>query len=81
MINLKPVNRVGQMIEDAEVVGGGKLTPLLLAAGNAMLPMPPMNISVIDYKSENYFAHSNKVDKRIDKYRGLLPFGITLSKG
>ena len=39
------------------------------------------NISVIDYKNRKIISHIPiKVDKRIDRYRGLLPFGITLSK-
>jgi hypothetical protein len=39
------------------------------------------NISVIDYRAGKIISHIPiRVDKRIDWYRGLLPFGITLSK-
>lgn len=39
------------------------------------------NISVIDYRIKKIVKHiAIKVDPLIDHYRGLLPFGITLSK-
>jgi DNA-binding beta-propeller fold protein YncE len=73
---------VGQMLEDAEVVGGA--SPNSIAVGKQFAYVTNAtndNISVIDYRNHKIVAHIPvKADKRIDKYRGLLPFGITLSK-
>lgn len=78
----KTGHQVGQMVEDAEVVGGA--SPNSIAVGSRFAYVTNAtndNISVIDYKSRKIVAHIPiKVDKRIDKYRGLLPFGITMSK-
>ncbi len=78
----KTGHQVGQMIEDAEVVGGA--SPNSIAVGKKYAYVTNAtndNISVIDYQSRKIISHIPiRVDKRIDKYRGLLPFGITLSK-
>ena len=78
----KTGHQIGQMIEDAEVVGGA--SPNSIAVGNKYAYVTNAtndNISIIDYKSRKIISHIQlKVDKRIDKYRGLLPFGITLSR-
>jgi hypothetical protein len=77
----KTGHQIGQMIEDAEVVGGA--SPNSIAAGSRYAYVTNAtndNISVIDYTAGNIISHIPiTVDKRIDKYRGLLPFGITLS--
>lgn len=74
--------QVGQMIEEAEVVGGA--SPNSVAAGSRYAYVSNAtndNISVIDYKNHKLKGHIQiKVDKNIDKYRGYLPFGLTLSK-
>ncbi|MEO6723352.1 MAG: alkaline phosphatase family protein [Ferruginibacter sp.] len=74
--------QLGEMIEEAEVVGGA--SPNSIAVGKRFAYVTNAtndNISIIDYKSNKITGHIQiKVDKRIDKYRGLLPFGITLSK-
>jgi DNA-binding beta-propeller fold protein YncE len=78
----KTGHQVGEMIEDAEVVGGA--SPNSIAAGSRYAYITNAtndNISVIDYKNRKITRHIPiQVDKRLDKYRGLLPFGITLSK-
>ncbi len=78
----KTGHQIGQMIEDAEVVGGA--SPNSIAVGNRFAYVTNAtndNISVIDYKTHKIVEHIPiKVDPRIDKFRGLLPFGITLSK-
>ncbi|MGZ8552480.1 MAG: phosphoesterase [Chitinophagaceae bacterium] len=78
----KTGHQIGHMIEDAEVVGGA--SPNSIAVGRRFAYVTNAtndNISVIDYKTGKIISHIPiKVDKRIDKYRGLLPFGITLSK-
>lgn len=74
--------QVGQMIEEAEVVGGA--SPNSIAVGKQYAYVTNAtndNISVIDYRNNKLLGHiAITTDKRIDKYRGLLPFGITLSK-
>ncbi len=74
--------QIGEMIEDAEVVGGA--SPNSIAVGKKYAYVTNAtndNIAVIDYKNHKILSHIHiTVDKRIDKYRGLLPFGITLSK-
>jgi len=74
--------QIGEMIEGAEVVGGA--SPNSIAVGKQFAYVTNAtndNISIIDYKSHKILGHIQiTVDKRIDKFRGLLPFGITLSK-
>ena len=74
--------QVGEMIEEAEVVGGA--SPNSIAVGSEFAYVTNAtndNISIIDYKKHKILGHIQiTVDKRIDKFRGLLPFGITLSK-
>ena len=74
--------QIGEMIEGAEVVGGA--SPNSIAVGKKFAYVTNAtndNISIIDYKSHKILGHIQiTVDKRIDKFRGLLPFGITLSK-
>ncbi|MBK7713690.1 MAG: bifunctional YncE family protein/alkaline phosphatase family protein [Bacteroidales bacterium] len=74
--------QIGQMIEDAEVVGGASPNSLAVGTKYAYVSNATNdNISVIDYKNHKITGHIPiQVDKRIDKYRGLLPFGLTLSK-
>lgn len=78
----KTGHQIGHMIEDAEVVGGA--SPNSIAVGRRYAYVTNAtndNISVIDYHNRKIVAHIPiTVDKRIDRYRGLLPFGITLSK-
>jgi DNA-binding beta-propeller fold protein YncE len=77
----KPGFLVGQMIEGAEVVGGS--SPNSLAVGNNYAYVTNAtndNISVIDYHQHKLLGNIQiKVDSLIDKYRGLLPFGIVMS--
>ena len=78
----KTGHQIGQMIEDAEVIGGA--SPNSVAVGSQFAYVSNAtndNVSVIDYKNRKLVGHIQiKVDSRIDKYRGLLPFGIALSK-
>lgn len=79
---LKTGHLIGHMIEEAEVVGGA--SPNSIAVGSRFAYVTNAtndNIAVIDYHTHKIVKHFKiKVDKRIDKQRGLLPFGITLSK-
>lgn len=78
----KTGHQIGQMVEDAEVVGGA--SPNSIVVGNRYAYVTNAtndNISVIDYRQHRITGHIPiRVDKRIDRYRGLLPFGLTLSK-
>ncbi len=78
----KTGHQIGQMIEDAEVVGGASPNSIAVGIKYAYVTNATNdNISVIDYRNHKILGHIPiKVDSRIDKYRGLLPFGITLSK-
>lgn len=74
--------QIGEMVEDAEVVGGASPNSIAVGSRYAYVTNATNdNIAVLDYKNHKILSHIPiKVDKRIDKYRGLLPFGITLSK-
>ncbi len=78
----KTGHQIGQMVEDAEVVGGA--SPNSIAVGNQFAYVTNAtndNISIIDYKNQKLVGHIPiTVDARIDKYRGLLPFGICMTK-
>jgi YVTN family beta-propeller protein len=74
--------QIGQMVDEIEIVGGA--SPNSIAVGEKYMYVTNAtndNISVIDYKSHTIIDHIQiKVDKAIDAWRGLLPFGLTLSK-
>ncbi len=74
--------QIGQMVEGAEVVGGSSPNSIAVGTRYAYVTNATNdNISVIDYREHKIIGHIDiKVDKLIDHYRGLLPFGISLSK-
>ena len=78
----KPGHQIGQLVEDAEVIGGASPNSIAVGSKYAYVSNATNdNISVIDYKQHKIIGHIPiKTDRRIDHYRGLLPFGITLSK-
>ena len=82
MDKFKTGHQIGHMIEGAEVVGGA--SPNSIAVGEQFAYVSNAtddNISIIDYKNHKLIGDIPiLVDPRIDKYRGLLPFGLTLSK-
>ncbi|MFO0507658.1 MAG: YncE family protein, partial [bacterium] len=74
--------QIGQLIEGAEIVGGASPNSIVVGTKYAYVSNATNdNISVIDLEN-----HSIKeeipilADERINKYRGLTPFGLTLSK-
>lgn len=73
---------IGETVEDAEVVGGA--SPNSIAVGKRFAYVTNAtndNIAIIDYTTQQIVGHIPiQVDKRIDKVRGHLPFGITMSK-
>ncbi len=78
----KTGHQIGHMIEGAEVVGGASPNSIAVGSNFAYVTNATNdNISIIDYKNHKLVGDIPiKTDSRIDKYRGLLPFGITLSK-
>jgi DNA-binding beta-propeller fold protein YncE len=78
----KPGHQIGQMVESAEIVGGA--SPNSLAVGSRFAYVTNAtndNISVIDYHSHRIVnTIPIRVSSAIDRYRGLLPFGLTLSR-
>jgi DNA-binding beta-propeller fold protein YncE len=82
MSRLKTGHQTGQMLEDIEVTGGA--SPNSVAIGNKYAYVSNAtndNISVIDYRNGKILRHIPiRVDPLIDRYRGLIPFGLTLSR-
>ena len=79
---LKTGLQIGEKIEEAEIVGGA--SPNSVAVGSKFAYVSNATndlISIIDIKKNKIVGDIKlKVDKRIDQYRGLMPFGLTLSK-
>ncbi len=82
MDRFKTGYQVGQMVEGGEVVGGASPNSIAVSSRYAYVTNATNdNISVIDYRAHKIVGTIDiKVDKKIDHYRGLLPFGISLSK-
>lgn len=78
----KTGHQIGQMVDGAEVVGGASPNSIAVGARYAYVTNATNdNISIIDYHSRRITGHIQiKTDRGIDPYRGLLPFGITLSR-
>ncbi len=74
--------QIGQTVEGAEVVGGASPNSIAVGKKYAYITNATNdNISIIDYQKQKIVGHiSIKIDSRIDKHRGSLPFGITMSK-
>ena len=73
--------QIGEMIEEAEVVGGS--SPNSVAVGKRFAYVSNAtndNISIIDYQTHKQVGVIPlRVDTRLNKHRGLMPFGLTLS--
>ena len=78
---LKTGHLIGELVEDAEVIGGASPNSIVMGKQFAYVTNATNdNISVIDYRKGKIVDHIDiKVDPLLDKYRGLLPFGITMS--
>jgi YVTN family beta-propeller protein len=78
----KPGYQVGEMVEGAEVVGGA--SPNSLAVGSTYAYVTNAtndNISIIDYRNHKLAGTIPiHADPGLDKFRGYLPFGLTLSR-
>jgi YVTN family beta-propeller protein len=79
---LKTGYQIGEKIEEVEIVGGA--SPNSVAVGSRFAYVSNATndlISILDIQKNKIVGDIKlKVDKRIDKYRGLMPFGLCLSK-
>lgn len=73
---------VGEMLEDAEVIGGSSPNSIAIDEKYAYVTNATNdNIAAIDYRAGKIIRHIPiKVDKRLDRFRGYLPFGIDISR-
>ena len=73
---------IGSMIEETEVVGGSSPNSIVVGSRYAYVSNATNdNISIIDYKQRKLAGTIPlKIDPRIDRYRGMMPFGLILSK-
>ncbi|MEO6038261.1 MAG: phosphoesterase, partial [Saprospiraceae bacterium] len=73
--------QIGEKIEGVEIVGGA--SPNSVAVGSRFAYVSNASndlISVIDYRKSKVVKEIKlKFHKRLDKYRGLMPFGCSLS--
>ena len=73
--------QIGEMVEEAEVVGGA--SPNSVAVGSRFAYVTNAsndNISIIDYQTHKIVGTIPlRIDPRLDRYRGLMPFGLTLT--
>lgn len=78
----KPGLQIGEMIEEAEVVGGASPNTVVTANRFAYISNATNdNIAVIDHQLRRIVDHIPlKVHPLLDKYRGLMPFGMTLTR-
>jgi YVTN family beta-propeller protein len=78
----KTGRQIGHFLEDAEVVGGASPNSIAMGKQFAYVSNATNDlISVIDLQQLKVVTEFPiKVDKRLDKHRGLMPFGLTLNK-
>ncbi|WP_077920124.1 phosphoesterase [Spirosoma sp. 209] len=71
-----------RMIEEAEVVGGSSPNSVVVGSRYAYVSNATNdNISIIDHRSRKLAGTiALRVDPKLDRYRGLMPFGLTLTK-
>ena len=79
---LKTGVQIGEMIEEAEVVGGSSPNSVVVGSRYAYVSNATNdNISIIDYRSRKTAGVIPlTIDPKLDRYRGMMPFGLTLSK-
>ncbi|AKD54648.1 bifunctional YncE family protein/alkaline phosphatase family protein [Spirosoma radiotolerans] len=78
--------QIGEMIEEAEVVGGASPNSVVVGSRYAYVSNATNdNISIIDYKSVGRGGKKLagtiqlRVKSTLDRYRGLMPFGMALT--
>jgi DNA-binding beta-propeller fold protein YncE len=78
----KTGHQIGSKVEEVDIVGGASPNSIAVGSRYAYVSNATNDlISIIDFKNHKIVGDIKlTVDKRIDKYRGLIPFGLTLSK-
>jgi DNA-binding beta-propeller fold protein YncE len=78
----KPGFQIGEMVEEMEVVGGSSPNSIAVSSNYIFVSNATNdNITVIDYKTRKIKTHIPiQFSPLLDKRRGYLPFGLTLSK-
>jgi len=78
----KTGHQIGEMIEEAEIVGGASPNSVVVGKRFAYVSNATNdNLSVIDHQTRKIVGHIQlKVHPSIDKYRGLMPFGMALTR-
>lgn len=73
--------QIGEKIEEVEIVGGASPNSVAVGSRYAYVSNASNDlISVIDYRKNKIVREIKlKLDKRIDQYRGMMPFGCSLS--
>ena len=79
---LKTGNQIGEKIEGVEIVGGASPNSVAVGSRFAYISNATNDlISILDIQKNKIVGDIKlSVDKRLDKYRGLMPFGLCLSK-
>lgn len=79
---LKTGMLLGELVEDAEVIGGASPNSIAMSSKYAYVTNATNdNIAVIDYKKGVIIKHIPiQIDSALDHYRGLLPFGLDITK-
>lgn len=74
--------QIGEMVEEMEVVGGSSPNSIAVSSNYIFVSNATNdNIAVIDYKTKKIKRHIPiRFNEKLDKRRGYLPFGLTLSK-
>ena len=77
----KTGHQIGEIIEEVEIVGGA--SPNSIAVGRRYAYVSNASndlITVIDHRTHQVKSEIKlRLDKRVDAYRGLMPFGLCLS--
>lgn len=82
VVRYKTGYQIGELVEDAEVVGGASPNSIALSDRFVYVTNATNdNIGVIDPVKQEIVDHIPiLIDPRIDRHRGSLPFGITISR-
>jgi len=77
----KTGHQIGEIIEEVEIVGGASPNSIAVGSRYAYVSNATNDlITVIDYRSHKVVSEIKlKLDRRVDNYRGLMPFGLCLS--
>ncbi|MFM9952281.1 MAG: bifunctional YncE family protein/alkaline phosphatase family protein [Saprospiraceae bacterium] len=81
MDRFKTGHQIGEVIEEVEIVGGASPNSIAVGSRYAFVSNATNDlITVIDYRSHKVVSEIKlKLDRRVDDYRGLMPFGLCLS--